>query len=270
MLHKYKVIFRKCLYKSGKKIYPHKGIWIGHCCFIRYGSSKGKLKTPPPLPPPYTKNDYYNSFCCCCFGRRLWVFTVFVFVLFLAVLVFFFWPRLPLIRVEGAINTIPTKVTQTQQGGKITNVAFETAWLLNITMDNRRNYFTTRFNKIQIIVKDALTGLLIGKGVHNTADNSEDTTIYLPGYTISTIQLPISISYQARDNSDTTFSNLIRACVYHNMTIATTATNSTANFNHHSLSIQFWFTAYIFGLDWIGYKPTVIATPAAGGFFCPS
>jgi hypothetical protein len=181
----------------------------------------------------------------------------------LAVLIFFFWPRLPLIRIEGSVNTVPTKVTQTQGGGKITNVAFETTWLLNVTMDNRRNYFTTRFNRIQIIVKDALTGLLIGKGVHSM--------VYLPGYTISTIQLPIAVNYQARDNADTTFSNLIRACIYHNTTSNDTMLSSnTTKFNHHSLSIQFGFTLYIFGLDWVGYKPTVIATPAAGGFFCPS
>lgn len=175
-----------------------------------------------------------------------------------AVLVFFFWPRIPLIRIEGAINTIPTKVTQTQQGGRTSNVAFESTWLLNITMDNRRNFFTTRFNRIQIIAKDAMTGLLIGKGLNNNVEAG--IVVYLPGKEISTIQLPISVNYQARDNTDPTFSNLVRAC----------NTNSTLEMGHHSLSIHFWFTLYIFGLDWLGYKPTLIATPATGGFFCPS
>lgn len=175
-----------------------------------------------------------------------------------AVLVFFFWPRIPLIRIEGAINTIPTKVTQTQQGGRISNVAFESTWLLNITMDNRRNFFTTRFNRIQIIAKDAMTGLLIGKGLNNNVEAG--IVVYLPGKEISTIQLPISVNYQARDNTDPTFSNLVRAC----------NTNNTLEMGHHSLSIHFWFTLYIFGLDWLGYKPTLIATPATGGFFCPS
>lgn len=213
--------------------------WLrGGCCFVRKEGGRG----------------HCFFFC----GRREWVMITFLSVILSFVLAFIFWPRIPLIRIEGAMMTVPTnKVTQTQHGTErmmMSNVAFESVWLLNITMDNRRNYLSTRFNRIQIIAKDALTGLLIGKG---QPDGNSD--IYLPGHTISTIQLPISVNYQARDRSDTTFSNLLRAC-----------TNTTEIQQHHSLSIQFWFTLYIFGLDWLGYKPSVIATPATGGFFCPS
>ncbi|KAI7869810.1 uncharacterized protein EV154DRAFT_127956 [Mucor mucedo] len=213
--------------------------WLrGGCCFVRKEGGRG----------------HCFFFC----GRREWVMITFISVILSFVLAFIFWPRIPLIRIEGAMMTVPTnKVTQTQHGTErmmMSNVAFESVWLLNITMDNRRNYLSTRFNRIQIIAKDALTGLLIGKG---QPDGNSD--IYIPGQTISTIQLPISVNYQARDRSDTTFSNLLRAC-----------TNTTEIQQHHSLSIQFWFTLYIFGLDWLGYKPSVIATPATGGFFCPS
>lgn len=229
------------------------GMWVGSCCFIQCGGGLGKQD--PILP---TKHRHHRDGRCCCWGRRAWVIITFLMVLMIAVLVFIFWPRIPLIRIEGAINTIPTKVTQTQQGGRTSNVAFESTWLLNITMDNRRNFFTTRFNRIQIIAKDAMTGLLIGKGLNNNVEAG--IVVYLPGKEISTIQLPISVNYQARDTTDTTFSNLIKAC----------HVNSTTESSHHSLSIHFWFTLYIFGLDWLGYKPTLIATPATGGFFCPS
>ncbi|EPB88647.1 hypothetical protein HMPREF1544_04519 [Mucor circinelloides 1006PhL] len=229
------------------------GMWVGSCCFIQCGGGLGKQD--PILP---TKHRHHRDGRCCCWGRRAWVIITFLMVLMIAVLVFFFWPRIPLIRIEGAINTIPTKVTQTQQGGRTSNVAFESTWLLNITMDNRRNFFTTRFNRIQIIAKDAMTGLLIGKGLNNNVEAG--IVVYLPGKEISTIQLPISVNYQARDTTDTTFSNLMKAC----------HVNSTTESSHHSLSIHFWFTLYIFGLDWLGYKPTLIATPATGGFFCPS
>ncbi|KAG2209119.1 hypothetical protein INT46_006283 [Mucor plumbeus] len=230
------------------------GIWIGSCCFIQYGNSN---KQQPILPTKQRNSKVAKQFCCC-WGRRTWVIATFLAVVMVAVLIFFFWPRIPLIRIEGATNTIPTKVTQTQQGGRTSNVAFESTWLLNITMDNRRNIFTTRFNRIQIIAKDAMTGLLIGKGLNNNVEAG--IVVYLPGKEISTIQLPISVNYQARDDTDPTFSNLIRAC----------STNSTLEMGHHSLSIHFWFTLYIFGLDWLGYKSTLIATPATGGFFCPS
>lgn len=207
--------------------------WLrGGCCFIRNKQQGGRC----------------FWFC----GRREWVMITFLSVILSVILAFILWPRTPLIRIEGAKMTSPNKVTQTTHGMMMSNVAFESVWLLNITMDNRRNYLSTRFNRIQIIAKDALTGLLIAKG---EPDNND---IYLQGHTISTIQLPISVNYQARDRSDTTFSNLQRAC-----------TNTTTEIQHHSLSIQFWFTLYIFGLDWLGYKPSVIATPATGGFFCP-
>ncbi|GAA5801555.1 hypothetical protein HPULCUR_007003 [Helicostylum pulchrum] len=218
-----------------KQVLPPKPWLRGGCCFIGSKQQGGKC----------------FWFC----GRREWVIITFLSVILSFVLAFILWPRTPLIRIEGAKLTVPNKVTQTQHGTErmmMSNVAFESVWVLNITMDNRRNYLSTRFNRIQIIAKDALTGLLIGKG------QQDDNNIYLPGHTISTIQLPISVNYQARDRSDTTFSNLLRACT------------NTTEVQHHSLSIQFWFTLYIFGLDWLGYKPSVIATPATGGFFCPS
>lgn len=262
------------------------GIWIGRCCFIRCGGVPDETLPSPILKDRRKKSQDHP--CCCC-GRRTWVISIFLCVVMVAVMVFLFYPRVPLIRIEGAINTVPTKATQTQQGGRTSNVAFESTWLLNVTMDNRRNYITTRLNRVQIIAKDAMTGLLIGKGLNNDGENGSGTgggtVIYLPGRTISTIQLPISVNYQARDHADTTFSNLLRACAVSNGSISdqniTMIDSSNTNSNgmpvsmiestsRHALLIHFWFTLYIFGLDWIGYKPTVIATPATGGFFCPS
>ncbi|KAL0140933.1 hypothetical protein V8B55DRAFT_1385726 [Mucor lusitanicus] len=232
------------------------GVWVSSCCFIQWSAAASTSKQDPILPIKHRHAKDADRRCCC-WGRRAWVILAFLMVIMVSVLVFVFWPRIPLIRIEGAINTIPTKVTQTQQGGRTSNVAFESTWLLNITMDNRRNFFTTRFNRIQIIAKDAMTGLLIGKGLNNNVEAG--IVVYLPGKEISTIQLPISVNYQARDSTDATFSNLMRAC----------HANTTST-GHHSLSIHFWFTLYLFGLDWLGYRPTLIATPATGGFFCPS
>jgi hypothetical protein len=251
------------------------GIWVGKCCFIRCGGET--------LPRQDHHKKSNNDLACCCCGRRTWVISIFLVVIMVAVMMFLFYPRVPLIRIEGAVNSVPTKVSQTQQGGRTSNVAFESTWLLNVTMDNRRNYITTRLNRVQIIAKDAMTGLLIGKGLNNNEEIGDNTIIYLPGQAISTIQLPVSLNYQARDSADATFSNLLRACAVsvnnQNSTIMDNEINNNSNRmpvsmveppNHHALSIHFWFTLYIFGLDWTGYKPNVIATPATGGFFCPS
>lgn len=227
------------------------------CCFIR----KWKEEDSKAIREKTSHKRHIRCFCYC--GRREWVMFAFITLVVAFILAFVFWPRTPLIRIEGAIRTGSTKVlTQTQQGSErmmMGNVAFESVWLLNITMDNRRNYLPTmRFNRIQIFAKDAMTGLLIGKGIQN-----DDGRVDLPGHTISTVQLPISINYQARDKSDSTFLNLLKACT--NMTLQ----QQDKHHHHHPLPIQFWFTLYIFGLDWLGYKPSLIATPATGGFICP-
>ena len=225
--------------KKPPKPSKQKTDWMAWCCFIRRRKEKD-------LVLPGAK-DQRACFCYC--GRREWVMMTFVLVVVGCILGFVLWPRTPLIRIEGAMRTGPTKVTQTGSERMMSNVAFESVWILNITMDNRRNYLPTRFNRIQIYAKDAVTGLLIGKGT-----DSEFGQETIPGRTISTIQLPISINYQARDKFEPTFSNLLKACT---------------ETQHHSLPIHFWFTLYIYGLDWLGYKPSLIATPANGGFICP-
>jgi hypothetical protein len=222
---------------------PTTGVWIGPCCFIQATHEEDGV----PLPPLDGSTG--------CLGRRMCVMMTFCILVLLIVLGFVLWPRTPLIRIEGASETVPAQVTQTKQGEKMGNVSFQSQWLLNITVDNRCNYLTTRLNRIKIIAKDNLTGLMIGKGTDNSQESP--TPIYLPGHIISTIQLPVSVNYQARDSSDTTFSNLNRACI------------SKSNGTRESLSLHFWFTLYIFGLDWTNYRPTIIASPANGGFLCP-
>jgi hypothetical protein len=141
------------------------------------------------------------------------------------------------------------------------NVAFESEWLVNITVDNRQNHVPTRLVQVQVIAKDALTGLIIGKGVHN--DDSNPEHIVLAANTISTIQIPIRVDYQARDSTDTTFVDLSKACAPQRFLMAQESNLREA------LPLHFWITLHFFGLDWLGYKPTVIATPATGGFACP-
>ncbi|KAI8382344.1 hypothetical protein BD560DRAFT_431742 [Blakeslea trispora] len=244
--------------KQAPEIEESRGIWIG-CCLI----SCDRRPSPKKKEEDLEQQDIKRSKCC---GRRIWVFLSFVLIIVCALVAYFLWPRTPLIRIEGASLTSPVKITETKQntwfGGSI---QFESGWMVNVTVDNRKNHIPTHLSQIQVLAKDALTGLVIGKGTQNDGSNVEQ--IVLPPNSISTIQLPIRIDYQARDNTDTTFGDLLKSC---SPKQPSPSTNSTTNLNQReALALHFWITLHFFGLDWTGYKPTVIATPATGGFACP-
>ncbi|KAI8054944.1 uncharacterized protein B0P05DRAFT_575356 [Gilbertella persicaria] len=242
--------------KPTPAVQESRGCWIG-CCFI---SSKRPQHKKKDLEQQRTKE---HSKCC---GRKIWVFCTFLIVILCALVAYFLWPRTPLMRIEGASLTSPVKIAETKQNAWYSgNVQFESEWLVNVTIDNRRNHVPTRVVQIQVLAKDALTGLVIGKGTHN--DDSSPEHIVLPPNTISTIQLPVRIDYQARDSMDTTFADLIKSCSPKHHPVSNG--NSTGSHLREALPLHFWITLHFFGLDWLGYKPTVIAAPATGGFACP-
>ncbi|KAI8146988.1 hypothetical protein BJV82DRAFT_575760 [Fennellomyces sp. T-0311] len=235
-----------------------RGMWIG-CCFFSCGSQRPRQKHMEETRPRKC-------------GRRAWVFGSFIFFILLITAAYLLWPRTPLMRIEGATLLAPARITETHQGVMVGNVAFESQWNVNVTVDNRQNRVPTRLTRIEVLAKDALTGLVIGKGLHNDNNNDEGAETTLPANMISTIQLPIYLDYQARDDTDTTFATLKKACTqqppktYHDSKTNQTITEQP---KRESLQLHFWITLHIFGLDWLGYRPTVIAAPATGGFACP-
>lgn len=251
-----------------------RGFWIG-CCFVSCGQrpsrrtieQRQKQKREKEIEQQQQQQESLAKKRGC--GRRGWVFFTFLSLIVAVLIAYFLWPRTPLMRIEGASLTTPAKITETRQGVMVGNVAFESEWLVNITVDNRQNHVPTRLVQIQALAKDALTGLIIGKGLHNDDPNPEH--IVLAPNAISTIQLPIRVDYQARDSTDTTFVDLSKACSPQHMIPFNTPENSVStNANQReALPLHFWITLHFFGLDWLGYKPTVIATPATGGFACP-
>ncbi|KAG1472593.1 hypothetical protein G6F56_001448 [Rhizopus delemar] len=220
------------------------GLWMG-CCLISCG---GQERT--------RRQDKRKSGC----GRRLWVIFVFLFLIAAAVIIGYIWPRTPLMRIDGASLTTTPKISETKQSAMVGNVAFESDWLVNITVDNRQNHVPTRLTQVQVVTKDALTGLMIGKGLYN-----DENPLVLPPNAITKIQIPIHVDYQARDSTDTTFMDLIRACSpKYSLNDPSLPTGQ-----HEALPLHFWITLHFLGLDWLKYNPTVIATPATGGFVCP-
>jgi hypothetical protein len=241
-----------------------RGFWIG-CCFVSCGhrpSRKIIEQHQKQRREKESEGDVRPKNRG--FGRRGWVFCTFLSLLVIILITFFLWPRTPLMRIEGASLTSPAKITETRQGLMVGNVAFESEWLVNITVDNRQNHVPTRLVQVQVLAKDALTGLVIGKGLHNDDPNPE--SIVLAPNAISTIQLPIRVDYQARDSTDTTFLDITKACSPQSSNYLDKSSQSN---QRESLPLHFWITLHFFGLDWLNYKPTVIATPATGGFACP-
>lgn len=173
--------------------------------------------------------------------RQMCVFLVFLVFLLLGIGIFLSWPRTPLVRIDGASLTRPTQITNEQR-----NFAFESGWQVQATFDSRRNYVPLRI-KTDALIKDALTGSVIGR-------QHQQEWVTVPPGTLSTVQIPVDIDYEARVPTDTTWNTLVDAC--------TTDKNA--------LQLQFWITLHIAFLDWLGYRPKIIALPSTGGLACPT
>ncbi|EIE82832.1 hypothetical protein RO3G_07537 [Rhizopus delemar RA 99-880] len=90
------------------------GIWLG-CCFIscrqrpnqRLGQKQKQYQHKD-----YNKSASRNRSC----GRRGWVICIFLCLIAFILVIYFVWPRTPLMRIEGASLTSPAKISETTQG----------------------------------------------------------------------------------------------------------------------------------------------------------
>lgn len=212
---------------------------------IEEGGNQNLKALPSPSPPSQEIKGLKRR-------RRKRVICVILLFLFLIICglgVFIAWPRAPLIRIDGASLLSAPQVAEVPNQGRGGNVAFETSWLVHASVDNRVNYIPIQWTT-ETVVKDALTGMVIGR--QQQEQEQKDNIWVLAPRSITTQTLPIHIDYQARDKSDVTFMDLHDAC-----------------FERQSMQIQFWVTLHIPALEWTGYKPSIVALPARGGFSCP-
>ncbi|KAI7882629.1 hypothetical protein K492DRAFT_193300 [Lichtheimia hyalospora FSU 10163] len=208
------------------------------------GNQNQKPSPSGTLPPPASQE--INGLVRRRRRRVICMILLFLFLIVCGLGVFIGWPRAPLIRIDGANLLSAPQVAQVATNqGRGGNVAFETSWLVHANVDNRANYIPIEWNT-ETVVKDALTGMVIGR------QQQENTWVLAPRQ-ITAQTLAIHIDYQARDTSDVTFKDLHDAC-----------------FERQSMQIQFWITLHIPALEWTGYKPSIIALPAQGGFSCPT
>ncbi|KAI8064406.1 hypothetical protein BC940DRAFT_348704 [Gongronella butleri] len=191
-----------------------RGCWVGTCCYVSCSSRRPKrqalaLQQKKKRLAAEQKRRAQLQGQRACGKRRMCVVSLFVSLIVVSLLSFVLWPRTPLIRVEGASLLSPVRITETGQGTLVGNVQFESQWLVNFTMDNRANWLVpTRFIQMHLLVKDALSGNIIGKGFQN--DHPEP--VVLDPRAISNIHLAVALDYQARDLTDATFAGLKVAC----------------------------------------------------------
>ncbi|ORX51672.1 hypothetical protein DM01DRAFT_1337181 [Hesseltinella vesiculosa] len=194
-------------------------------------------------------------------ARRCILFCAFFFIALAALILFFLWPRVPLLRLDHATAIQPAVLqNQTNIHGNLwlENFIFSTQWLINVTADNRGNYLPTCINQVSVIAKDALTGALIGKG-QAVSMETQDVPAKLVLQPISFLNLPLAvrINYESRTVQDQTMWNLVQAC-------QSTNANTTITY-----PLQLIVTVHFCLIDWLGIHPSVLITPATGGFLCP-
>ncbi|KAI9477109.1 hypothetical protein BDB00DRAFT_934113 [Zychaea mexicana] len=182
--------------------------------------------------------------------RTVCVITTFAILMAGAITTFLTWPRTPLFRIDGASLLQSPSITETHftNAG---NVAFESAWSVTASIDNRQNYIPLHFT-METVVKSS--GTVIGRHLQQQ-QQQEGQQVDLPARSISQVNIPVYIDYEARQASDPIFSSLRRACV---------------EISHEALQLQFWITIHIAGLEWTSYNPSIVATPATGGLLCPT
>ncbi|ORY91171.1 hypothetical protein BCR43DRAFT_498627 [Syncephalastrum racemosum] len=197
-----------------------------------------KQQLDPSLDPLPEIKKRKRSRRLCGLHRRTLVFIVFIFVVIVAVIWYFVWPRYPpLYYLESkAVNSDwkPTYVTST--------------WYVNMTADNSENWVPTRIKNFEVELLDANTNQKFGSG-------SSGSIILPPRQSNVNVPFTFDIHYVASDQQDTTLQDLTLCSA-----VKTNPTPETPQ----SLNVIFQVTYHIEGFAW-----TKRSTVRPSGFQCP-
>ncbi|CAO3691682.1 unnamed protein product [Umbelopsis ramanniana] len=194
--------------------------------------------TSAELPPRVKKRKLPKSCCGISFFICIPFWTVFIIAA--ALIWYFCWPRTPTLSFGDA------SVKDGPVWGPDTNPALQSDWYVNITIDNSANWVPTRINNIAFNVLDTNTQQFVGHGNTNS--------FTLPGRSIQTLNVTVSINYTASSTTDQTFTDLYSACGPQKVG------------DSPPLSIDFQAVFDIWGIVW---HPVAIVSPGPDGFNCP-
>ncbi|KAG0192836.1 hypothetical protein DFQ28_007446 [Apophysomyces sp. BC1034] len=159
------------------------------------------------------------------------------------VILFFCWPRTPQLRLSGHATAISPAIW----GPDATHPSMNASWLVNATLDNRKNWVPTQVVQMDLTLTDNVT--------HQAFAWSMVNQIRLQPRATSNIQMVVQVRYNAANMDDLTFQHLYKACGLQDV-----ATPSALNITAEA-------TFHIFGIAW---KPAITVRPRDGVFMCPS
>ncbi|CAG8436181.1 9507_t:CDS:2 [Diversispora eburnea] len=177
-----------------------------------------------------------KSRCCCC-SRKSCVIITFITCAILAVILFFVWPRIPIVTIDGdktevAKDRSPVFIYDPPSINMSINVP--------IKVDNRENWVPYKFKLIDVYDAASL------EFYNRPVGNGNITNYSLQPRALSTVTMKIYFDYATDQSNDAVFQDFITACT----------TNSTNSNGKTLLNLRFDVKLFISGIDWI-YKPAI-------------
>ncbi|CAO3631654.1 unnamed protein product [Cunninghamella echinulata] len=173
-------------------------------------------------------------------GCKMWVSVVFVFIIIVAIVWYFVWPRLfTLSFVSASLNTdteynwimVNNNNTDSQQQQLPAGVTAQ--WNISLNANNADNWVPTQVQDLYMEIINIGTGITFGKG--------HSGSLVLPAKSYQTIYFNVSIDYHPLKIDDT-LRDLLNAC-YHN---GSTSSNTPSQ----GLRVVLDITYYIRGIAW--------------------
>ncbi|KAI9270791.1 hypothetical protein BDA99DRAFT_502690 [Phascolomyces articulosus] len=185
---------------------------------------------------------------CCGAHRRTVVFGSFIFVIIVAVVWYFVWPRWA--------NGISFRGVSWPDGyeSDLEDHIIKATWNVSFTVDNSKNWVPTRVKDFEIKVREMTSGKEIGHGSTGSKVLSKDS--FIP------IDVLLTIDYSASDINDPTLQSLHSSCQMHEISSGTVNGNQT---DSPSLNLAFEITQRISGI--VGSRQSNVRPSS---FQCPS
>ncbi|EIE76016.1 hypothetical protein RO3G_00720 [Rhizopus delemar RA 99-880] len=183
---------------------------------------------------------------CCGLGYRSIAFIALLFIVVIAIIWYFVWPRVPNLSVSDVDDNMNIQV--------VTNSSIKyisTQWNMSLTADNSENWVPTRFDSIDFILSDERTSAVFGNGTLGS-------TVLSPKKK-SLIVVPIDVYYETDSINDATFQDLYNACGVQ------ISSNTPYENSQDLLNITIHVTYHIAGIVW-----TPTANITVHGLGCPA
>ncbi|KAG0254673.1 hypothetical protein DFQ27_006723 [Actinomortierella ambigua] len=185
------------------------------------GQEKGALRRREPR-------------CCCCRSRRVCVYTTFISLLVLAVVLFFVSPRVPVFAYDSVRSDVEPTIYKNH---------IEEPFVMRLRIDNSANWIPLSLNSLNLTMYYKLDNRKVGNN-----DGLTKSITFQPRQ-VQYMDFPMMLSYTSEWyidlNSDGVFQDLIRACT----PIPPSATTAPLGMN-----VQVLGKLNVWGLSWV-WKP---------------